>query len=127
MPRHRPLVSTVTPVFNGSRFLGQLLESVRTQSYPHIEHIVIDDGSNDGGATLDVLRRHPGVRWWTRDNRGQYATLNEGFAAAGGQIMTTISADDFYVNPRAVEEVVDYFQGHSECDLVLGRTRHVDL
>ena len=121
-----PLVSIVTPVYNGARFLGDLLESVAAQTYPHIEHIVIDDGSTDGGATCAMLARLPKTRWWTRENRGQYATLNEGFAAATGEIMTTISADDFYVSRHAVQDVVDYFQAHADCDLVLGATRHVD-
>ena len=124
--RSMPLVSIVTPVYNGSRFLADLIESVAAQTYPHIEHIVIDDGSTDNGETCAVLDRYPRTKWWTRANRGQYATLNEGFAAASGEIMTTISADDFYVNSNAVLAAVDYFQAHADCDLVLGRTRHVD-
>lgn len=122
-----PLVSIVTPVYNGARFLPELIESVRAQTYPHIEHIVIDDGSSDGGATRAVLEKHSETRSWTRPNRGQYATLNEGFAAATGEIVTTISADDFYVNPQAIERIVEYFIANDNCDLVLGTTRHVDV
>lgn len=121
-----PLVSIVTPVYNGARFLEALVDSVRSQTYPHIEHIVIDDGSTDGGATRAILARYPHLRSWSRPNRGQYASLNEGFAAASGEILTTISADDYYVNSRAVSAAVSHFNGHQECDLVLGMTRWVD-
>mgnify|MGYP001618763453 CR=1 FL=1 len=50
----QPLVSIVTPVFNGAKYLEECLQSVLKQTYPHIEHIVIDGGSSDG--TLDILK-----------------------------------------------------------------------
>ncbi len=121
-----PLVSIVTPTFNSSKYLEQLLVSVETQSYSQIEHIVIDDGSTDGGQTQALLRRHPNVRWWSRENRGQYATVNEGFMAAKGELGTTISADDFYADPRAVADVVNHYIAHNDCDVVHGDTLHVD-
>ena len=121
-----PLISIVTPAFNAAIYLEQLLASVEAQDYPRIEHIVIDDGSTDDGETRAVLRRHPSVRWWSRENQGQYATLNEGFKAATGELVTTISADDFYVDPRALRDVVDHHVSHGHCDVVHGYTLHVD-
>ena len=80
-----PLVSIVTPVYNGSLYLEEFIRSVLAQDYPRIEHIVIDDGSTDGGATVEILKRFPHLRWWSRENKGQYPTMNEGFAAADGR------------------------------------------
>jgi glycosyltransferase involved in cell wall biosynthesis len=119
-----PLVSIVTPTFNSARYLEDLLRSVGAQDYPRIEHIVIDDGSTDGGATVALLRRHPTVRWWSRENRGQYATLNEGFRAATGDFITTISADDEYADTRAVGAMAEFLRQHPDCDAVHGYTQH---
>ena len=121
-----PLVSIVTPAFNSARYLETLLRSVEAQDYPRIEHIVIDDGSTDGGATVALLRRHPSVRWWSRENRGQYATLNEGFRAATGDFITTISADDEYADSRAVGVMAEFLRDHPDCDAVYGYTQHTN-
>jgi len=121
-----PLVSIVTPTFNSARYLEDLLLSVAAQDYPRIEHIVIDDGSSDDGATVALLRRYPAVRWWSRENRGQYATMNEGFRAATGDFITTISADDAYADTRAIGSMAEFMAGHPECDVVHGYTQHRD-
>src|SRR5688572_14871761 len=65
-----PLVSIVTPVLNGARFLPETLASVRGQDYPRLEHVVVDGGSTDG--TLDLLRAAPGVVWVSGPDRGMY-------------------------------------------------------
>jgi glycosyltransferase involved in cell wall biosynthesis len=120
-----PLVSIVTPTYNSARFLEPLLQSVAAQDYARIEHIVIDDGSNDGGATVDLLQRYPGVRWWSRGNRGQYATMNEGLRAATGELVTFISADDTYADAGAIGALADVLIRHPECDVAHGFTRHM--
>jgi glycosyltransferase involved in cell wall biosynthesis len=53
----QPLISIITPVYNGADYLDELILSVLQQDYPHIEHIIIDDGSNDNGATLAILKK----------------------------------------------------------------------
>lgn len=120
-----PLVSIVTPTFNSARYLEELLRSVEAQDYPRIEHIVIDDGSRDDGATIALLSGHPRVRWWSRENRGQYATLNEGFRAATGDFITTISADDVYADAGAIGSLATFLQSHPEFDVVHGYTKHI--
>lgn len=120
-----PLVSIVTPTFNSARYLAELLQSVDAQDYPRIEHIVIDDGSRDDGATVALLSGHPRVRWWSRENRGQYATLNEGFRAATGDFITTISADDVYADAGAIGSLATYLRLHPEYDVVHGYTKHI--
>jgi glycosyltransferase involved in cell wall biosynthesis len=121
-----PLVSIVTPAFNAARFLEPLLQSVAAQDYANIEHIVIDDGSDDGGATVALLQRYPNVRWWSRANRGQYATMNEGVRAATGEFITFISADDTYIDAGAIGAMAEFLIGHPECDVVNGYTHHMD-
>lgn len=121
-----PLVSIVTPTYNSARYLEDLLRSVESQDYSAIEHIVIDDGSRDAGMTVALLGRHSTVRWWSRENRGQYASLNEGFRAATGDFVTTISADDTYVDSGAISAMAGFLVEHPECDVVYGYTQHTD-
>jgi glycosyltransferase involved in cell wall biosynthesis len=124
--RDLPLVSIVTPAYNAGRHLTDLLRSVAAQDYPRIEHLVIDDGSNDDGATVRLLQNHPAVRWWSRHNLGQYATLNEGFRAATGEFVTAISADDTYVDAGALGALARCLIDHPECDVAYGFTLHID-
>ncbi len=122
----QPLVSIITPVRNGAQHLEELIQSVLQQDYPDFEHIVIDDGSTDDGATVAILKRYSHLRWWSRENKGQYATLNEGICAARGNILGIISADDMYVAPSTFSSAVDYLQMHPECGCVYGRTLRID-
>jgi glycosyltransferase involved in cell wall biosynthesis len=121
-----PLVSIITPAYNAARFIEATIRSVQEQDYPCIEHIVIDDGSTDDGATVAVLRQFPHLRWWSRPNRGQYATMNEGLAAARGDLIGLISADDVYTVPRSISRVVAYAAAHPHIDAIYGRWLDID-
>lgn len=122
----QPLLSIITPVYNGAEYLDELIQSILQQDYPHIEHIVIDDGSTDNGATVAILKQYPHLRWWSRENKGQYATLNEGLAAATGEVLGIISADDKYVTPSTFSSVVAFWQSHPKCGGVYGQTLRID-
>jgi len=89
----QPRISVITPVWNGSAYLVPLIESVLQQDYPHYEHIVIDDGSTDEGATVAILQQYKHLRWWSHANKGQYETQNDGLKAATGDIVVIISSD----------------------------------
>ena len=52
----KPRVSVITVVFNGAAHVEQALRAVAAQTYPDIEHIVVDGGSTDG--TVDIIRRN---------------------------------------------------------------------
>src|SRR5439155_9928846 len=75
------------------------IESVRAQTYPRLEHVVVDGGSTDG--TLEVLRDADGVRWVSEPDRGQSHALNKGVALVRGEILGWLNADDMY-EPEAV-------------------------
>lgn len=120
-----PWVSIITPVFNGFAYLEDLIQSVLNQDYPNIEHIIIDDGSRDGGATVAILRKYPHLRWWSRENKGQYETMNEGLLAAQGEVVCFVSADDV-ISPGAIASVIDFLMRHPDYDGVFGITTYID-
>ena len=121
-----PLVSIVTPVYNGSKYIEELILSVLEQNYASIEHIIIDDGSNDNGATLAILKKYDHIRWWTRSNKGAYATINEGLAAATGELVTVICSDDKYASRTALSAAVKLWSSNPDCGAVYGDTIRID-
>lgn len=120
-----PLVSIVTPVYNGAQFIEDLILSVKKQDYPNVEHIIVDDGSNDNGATIEILKKYPHLRWWSHPNQGQYATMNEGLSAVNGDFVCFVSSDDILLS-GAIKSVVDFLLSHPEMDGVFGLTDYID-
>jgi hypothetical protein len=73
------------------------VESVLAQDYPHLEHLLLDDGSDDGTPALvdEFAARYPGrIRAFHHQNRGQAATINRGFDEAEGQVFSIVNSDD---------------------------------
>jgi len=89
-----PLVSILTPAFNAAPWLAECIESALGQSHPAIEVIVVDDGSTDD--TLAIARSFEplGVRVITQANAGQPAAMNAALAAAKGDFIQFLDADD---------------------------------
>lgn len=123
-PPNLPLVSIITPVYNGAAYIEELIQSVLAQNYPNLEHIIIDDGSKDDGATVSILKKYPHLHWWTRPNQGQYFTMNEGLRAAKGDYVCFICADDL-LNKNAVSLAMNWMQQHPEYDGVYGLTAYI--
>lgn len=119
-----PLVSVVTPVRDGERFIEQTIRSVLSQDYPHIEYIVADGGSTD--RTPEILARYRDRITIVRGpDAGQADALNRGFALAGGDILGWLNADDLYA-PGAVATAVRALEEHPTADVVYGAADHVD-
>jgi glycosyltransferase involved in cell wall biosynthesis len=119
-----PLVSIITPSLNQGRFLRRTVESVLSQSYPHIEYLVLDGGSTD--ESLAVLKSFGDrLAWVSEPDGGQAQALNKGFARARGDIRAYLNSDDVLA-PAAVERMVEHFLAHAEADLVYGRANYVD-
>lgn len=118
-----PLVSIVTPTFNSARFVTETLCSVEAQTYPHVEHLVIDGGSTDG--TLELVAAHPRARLVADRDNGMYEAYNKGLKLAEGEIIGCLNSDDLYL-PDTLERVVAAFAAHPEADVVFGHSQYVD-
>jgi len=107
-----PLVSVVTPAYNRASYLDETIQSVLSQGYPHIEYIVLDDGSKDN--TREVLEKYTGrIVWETHPNMGETRTVNKGFAMAHGEIVVVVNSDDPLL-PGAVSAAVAFMQSHPD-------------
>jgi glycosyltransferase involved in cell wall biosynthesis len=93
--REVPLVSVITATWNAAEALERTIASVQSQTYPAVEHVVVDGGSTDG--TLDLLRERlrPDDFWISEKDDGISDAFNRGIALARGQYVQIISADDW--------------------------------
>jgi glycosyltransferase involved in cell wall biosynthesis len=102
-------ISVITAVFNRADTIGQALDSVQAQTWPRVEHVVIDGASTDG--TLQVLqaaRERLGVLVSEKDN-GIYDALNKGLDRATGDVVGLMHSDDFYADDGVLEKVAAAF------------------
>ena len=117
-----PLVSIVIPCYRQAHYLHEAIESVLAQSYPHIELVVVDDGSPDN--TSEVAARYPGVRCVRQPNRGVSEARNLGIRSSNGAFLMFLDADDRLL-PDAVKVGLECFDQHPEVAFVSGRFRFI--
>lgn len=122
------LVSIITPVLNGSKYLEACIQSVLNQSYPYIEHIFVDGGSTDG--TVDKLSsyrdKHPDrIRFISEPDKGSGEAWNKGLRMAKGKIFGELGSDDMY-EPDAILAVVEFFKSNPDAYFVFGGCNYIN-
>jgi glycosyltransferase involved in cell wall biosynthesis len=115
------LVSCVIPVYNGERYLGEAIDSVLAQRHRPIEIIVADDGSDNGSAAVARSYGDP-VRYLCQTTAGPAATRNLGVAAARGDVVALLDADDLWHADKLARQLA-YLEEHPEVDLCLTLAR----
>lgn len=117
-----PLVSIVTAVLNGIKYVEACIQSVLNQSYPYIEHIFVDGGSTDG--TLDMLIsyqvKYPDrIRFISEPDKNAEEAWNKGLRMAKGEILGVLGSDDMS-EPDAIMTVVEFFRANPDAYFVFG-------
>jgi len=120
----KPLVSIVTPVFNGKLFLEQTIQSIIAQTYENIEYIIIDGGSTDG--TLEVIKKYEDKIdfWLSEHDSGMYEAINKGLKIASGDILAYLNSDDLYY-PDSIKIATEYFSKHPDTELIYGNLDYI--
>jgi len=118
-----PSISVVTPCLNAAGTIEEAIESVRTQGYPRVEHLVVDGGSTDG--TLEILERAEGVRFVSEPDGGRVDAVNKGVAMTGGEVIAWLNADDLY-HPGTLNAVGEAFAADPSAMWVTGYCDIVD-
>jgi glycosyltransferase involved in cell wall biosynthesis len=92
------MISIITPVFNGEKFIASCIKNVIGQNCPYAEHIIIDGASTDSTASIvkTFADRYPHIRWVSEKDRGQSDAMNKGIALAQGTILGFLNVDDYY-------------------------------
>lgn len=114
--------SIITPSYRSSGWLKLCIASVADQQV-ELEHIVQDAGSDDG--TLDWLPQDRRVKAFVEKDQGMYDAVNRGLRRATGDILAYLNCDEQYL-PGALASVADFFDRHSDLDMVFGDVVMVD-
>jgi len=117
-----PLVSVITAVFNGSDCIAACIESVLRQSYPYIEHIILDGGSTDG--TVAILRKYQEqiTLWKSEPDSGVYDAWNKGLELAQGEWIAFLGADDEYL-PGAITAYMAVARDNPDADYLCSKVK----
>jgi glycosyltransferase involved in cell wall biosynthesis len=100
------LVSIVIPVYNGSNYLAEAIDSALAQTYSHIEVLVINDGSNDNGRTEQVAMSYGDrIRYYKKENGGVASALNYGIEKMAGDYFSWLSHDDLYMAEKVARQM----------------------
>jgi glycosyltransferase involved in cell wall biosynthesis len=118
-----PKLSIVTPSFNSIHTIRETIESVRSQDYPNLEHIVVDGSSTDG--TLELIKSYPHLKWVSEKDEGHYHAMNKGIQMATGEAVAILNADDCYCE-GILPKVGAALAAHPEWDGLFGDIIFVD-
>ncbi|PAF48098.1 hypothetical protein BKH46_01950 [Helicobacter sp. 12S02634-8] len=133
-PSAHPLVSVITIVYNDAPHIAQTIESVLSQTYPHIEYIIIDGGSTDG--TQGIIQSyidtsppkalHTITKFISEKDKGIYDAMNKGVALANGSWCNFMNSGDRFYSPTSIQEVfAQYPTTPTEISVLYGDTQIV--
>jgi glycosyltransferase involved in cell wall biosynthesis len=98
-------VSVVLPVYNGSQYLNEAIDSILAQTYKNYELIIIDDGSKDNSASIIYDYTDSRICFHKQANQGLAATLNKGISIAKGKYIARQDQDDISFPDRLAKQV----------------------
>lgn len=112
--KYQPLVSIIIPVYKGDPYLKESIDSALAQTYPHVEVIVVNDGSPDDGATEKIAKSYGDkIRYFYKENGGVSSALNYGIRQMQGEWFSWLSHDDLYA-PNKIEKQIEAIQNFTD-------------
>ncbi len=121
----KPLISIVTVVYNGEKFLEEAIESVINQEYDNIEYIVIDGASSD--KSIEIIKKYEDqIDYWVSEpDEGQSDAFIKAFKLTSGDFVTWLNADDILL-PCAINNLVKEINKDPAIRWYMGNTVHID-
>jgi len=118
-------ISIITIVYNNKDCIADCIKSVLDQSYPNIEHIVIDGGSNDGTQQAIEPYKDQLAYYLSEKDKGLYDALNKGIRKASGDVIGILHSDDLFYASDTLNQVAETFRA-TGADLVYAHGQFVD-
>jgi glycosyltransferase family 2 len=102
---NKPMVSIITVVFNGEKYLEQTIKSIVNQTYKNFEYIIIDGGSTDG--TIGIIKKYEDkISYWISEkDNGIYDAMNKGIEKANGDWINFMNAGDSFYMDNILENI----------------------
>lgn len=118
-----PVVSIITVVYNSEEFIERTILSVRSQTYPNIEHIILDGASKD--RTLELIKKHENIIafWKSERDSGIYDAMNKAQCLATGDYVMFLNSGDEFENDNVLS---DAFRIANNADVYYGDTLITD-
>jgi len=109
-------ISIITTTYNSASTIRDTLESVNAQTYPDIEHIIVDGKSRDN--TLELVKQYGKrvTKIISEPDKGIYDAMNKGIKAATGDIVGILNSDDFFADNDVIAKIVKEFIDNPELE-----------
>lgn len=123
-----PIVSIITPTYNHERFIAQCIQSVLSQTYPHWEQLIIDDGSSDRTEEIISEFKDSRIKYIRQENKGIWRlseAYNKALDLSRGDYIAILEGDDFWPQDK-LEIQIRKFAG-DDTVLSWGRAKNVDI
>jgi len=116
-------MSVITVCMNSEATIKRCVNSVKSQKYEHIEHIIIDGGSTD--KTLQIIQEEANSKSQisSESDFGIYNALNKGLRKVTGDLVCFLHSDDEFASINTVGHLVEIFKQRPELDLLSGHVR----
>ncbi len=120
------LVSIITPLYNGEKYIAHTIDSVLAQTYVNWEMLIINDGSKDGSEAIvkAYADRDPRIKLYSQPNGGSASARNNGVRRAKGQYFAFLDADDLW-EPFFLEAQLEFMR-QKGATLVYGSHKRID-
>ena len=119
--KYKPLVSIIIPVYNGSNFMKEAIDSALAQTYDNIEVIVVNDGSIDNGESEAIaLSYRNKITYYPKRNGGVSSALNYALERVHGEWFSWLSHDDLYYSKKIEKQIAfinQLIEGEPNLDL----------
>mgnify|MGYP001278560050 CR=1 FL=1 len=103
-------LTVITAVYNREATIAQAIASVRRQTWPDVEHLVVDGASTDGTLAAIEAVRHDRMRLVSEPDDGIYDALNKGIRLATGDVIGLVHSDDFFAHDDVLAKVAEAFR-----------------
>jgi glycosyltransferase involved in cell wall biosynthesis/GT2 family glycosyltransferase len=112
--------SVITVSRNAAAHIGRCLESVAAQTYPHVEHVIVDGASTDG--TQDIVARFTkrNGAFVSEPDGGIYEAMNKGVRLASGDYVLFLGADDYLADARVLADAAAFLERQETPDWIYG-------
>lgn len=114
-----PLISVITPLYNQAAFLEETAESLFASDYPHVEWIIVDDGSSDSSPEIasKLADTHSWIHFFSQSNAGPAAARNTAISYAKGTFILPLDADDL-ISKEYIREAAEVLRRRPEVKAV---------